>query len=290
MNLAEEDFEDLEEIQSENDKNEIKEIVLHNIKVIHTSSDEEIEKLKTEIHPNDLVSTPTSLKPCEICGIKISEKNFENHVKSCKQKFESKFKKKRQFECEFCEASFDVKAVLQRHIKTLHEKVRLFCDLCPKSFTTTQNWKKHQLAVHEGQNKKNCKKCDMSFNDDRSLKTHEEIKHLEVRFKCLKCPKSSKSTLWLAAHIRSHLAEKGKKYFDQFPQNSQGKMKILVGKVKILEGIMNIPEGEMKIQEGKMKTSEGKTKVSVGKMRLSVGKMKISGGKIKISVDKIING
>ena len=214
MDLKEEDFEDVEEIKSEISETETpKEIVLHNVKVIHTSSDEEMEtaEIKTELHPEEIISTPKILKPCEICGIKISDKNFENHVKSCKQKFESKFKKKRRFECEICEASFDVKAVLQRHVKTLHEKVRLFCDLCPKSFTTTQNWKKHMESVHEGKNRKNCKKCDMSFNDDRSLKIHDEIKHLEIRFKCLKCPKSSKSTLWLAAHIKSHLAEKGEK-------------------------------------------------------------------------------
>ena len=152
-----------------------------------------------------LIFIAAKLLPCKFCGKPVSAKQSEIHMSKCEIKYNKKYSVVRRFQCEQCVASFDVKACLQRHVRSFHEKVRLFCDKCPKSFTNAQNWKKHQLSVHEGIKRYPCQNCNLSFENQFSLITHDDIEHKMTRFKCPKCPKSSTSQNWLKMHLDTHL-------------------------------------------------------------------------------------
>ena len=145
------------------------------------------------------------LHSCKFCGKPVSAKQLDTHLSKCEIKYKKKYSVVRRFQCEQCVASFDVKACLQRHVRSFHEKVRLFCDKCPKSFTNLQNYKKHQLSVHEGIKRYACQNCTLSFENQFSLITHDDIEHKKIRFKCPKCPKSSTSQNWLKKHMDTHL-------------------------------------------------------------------------------------
>ena len=75
--------------------------------------------------------------------------------------------------CKTCEASFEGKGHLNRHVSSVHEGKKPFkCNVCNASFTSNQSMKIHINSVHEGKKPFKCNICDVSFAYKVSLKKH----------------------------------------------------------------------------------------------------------------------
>ena len=58
---------------------------------------------------------------------------------------------------------------MKRHIKTVHEKIKIAkCDLCSKEFNTELSKKRHVQSVHEGKIY-GCDNCEKEFRYPASL-------------------------------------------------------------------------------------------------------------------------
>jgi uncharacterized Zn-finger protein len=52
-------------------------------------------------------------------------------------------------ECSICEKNFVVKNSLQRHINSVHEKIKPYqCSICEKNFAQKHHLQKHIESVH----------------------------------------------------------------------------------------------------------------------------------------------
>ena len=93
------------------------------------------------------------------------------------------------FKCSNCNASFDWKSSLKRHVRTVHEKNRPFqCNVCDKKFHTNVQLKIHNESNHPFK----CKVCSKKFIAKLHLKTHNSIHH-QMQYednerKKLECP------------------------------------------------------------------------------------------------------
>ena len=57
----------------------------------------------------------------------------------------------KQHACEICYSKFWKKSNKERHVRAVHEKLKLFpCDRCDKSFSEKGHFKEHVETVHEG--------------------------------------------------------------------------------------------------------------------------------------------
>ena len=83
------------------------------------------------------------------------------------------------FKCELCSSTFTVKSSLEKHINSIHKKIRYNCDHCDKSYTQRQNLTFHVLKVHKGV-RYNCNHCNSVFKQKIGLKKHTISKHLPI--------------------------------------------------------------------------------------------------------------
>jgi uncharacterized Zn-finger protein len=77
------------------------------------------------------------------------------------------------YQCETCQYVFTLKSNLQRHIKTVHEKLKPFqCEICKKTFGHRQNFLDHIKFVHDKIKNVTCNKCGKGFTNLKVLKAH----------------------------------------------------------------------------------------------------------------------
>ena len=74
-------------------------------------------------------------------------------------------KKRRDFKCIICDASFNLKSNLKVHIASVHEGKKPFkCNVCDASFARNAILRSHFSSVHEEKNLSNVSFiCDASF-------------------------------------------------------------------------------------------------------------------------------
>ena len=75
--------------------------------------------------------------------------------------------------CKTCDASFEGKGNLDRHVSSVHEGKKPFkCNICNASFARKNHLKTHVASVHEGKKPFKCNICDASFSQKPRLSTH----------------------------------------------------------------------------------------------------------------------
>ena len=76
------------------------------------------------------------------------------------------------------------------------------CSQCNKSFSSKQNLEKHLDSVHLKLKPFNCNQCDKSFPSKQNLDRHTDTVHLKIKaFECTKCNESFS----LKHHLKSHV-------------------------------------------------------------------------------------
>ncbi|EDS36250.1 zinc finger protein 197 [Culex quinquefasciatus] len=168
---------------------------------------------------------------CDVCGFRTTGKNsllvhMERHKASG------------QYQCEFCQKSFNVEQDRFLHIKRMHEKqVTLWkcdtcglefkrkstlefhelvhqnvfahlCMQCGSKFKTTMALKRHIFKVH-GEKTRACPHCDRKYHEKYALTDHIESSHgIQMRFFCDVCVEWFDSQEKLAIHVVRHSSPK----------------------------------------------------------------------------------
>ena len=83
----------------------------------------------------------------------------------------------RKFTCDICNKDFANKPNLQRHVNSVHVKVKINCEFCNYRSTTKSNLKKHINTVHLKLKPFQCDECDYSCGQSGTLKTHVDSVH-----------------------------------------------------------------------------------------------------------------
>ena len=128
---------------------------------------------------------------------------------------------KKPFKCNFCEANFNHKHHLKKHIKVHeagHEGKKPFkCNVCDTRFAKNITMKAHILTIHEnksGEKIFQCSHCDSQFKYNRSLTYHISHVHGGKKpvFKCDQCTKQYHHK----SHLNKHIVKvhNGKKSFE----------------------------------------------------------------------------
>ena len=79
--------------------------------------------------------------------------------------------------CPICKKKFFDRPGLNRHIRTIHEKIKIAkCDLCSQAFNTEWSKNRHIKSVHEGKIY-DCNECEKEFSYPASLLKHKKKHH-----------------------------------------------------------------------------------------------------------------
>ena len=121
--------------------------------------------------------------------------------------------------CAHCEETFPGHKSFRIHMRTVHPEVRDYkCTDCEKAFRVKENLVLHFKHVHLGvkyaqrpkkpykpKPRKQCPKCDKSFQNNSLLKDHIDVVHEgKIPYVCPHCGKGFKSGKGLTGHIAIH--------------------------------------------------------------------------------------
>lgn len=88
--------------------------------------------------------------------------------------------------CSECSETFSSRCAYNRHLTTIHEKLRLYnCRICDKSFGRGDILKNHIMNIHRiGIGEMfNCSECGKQFKNQKTLNVHKSA-HNQIGFKC----------------------------------------------------------------------------------------------------------
>jgi uncharacterized Zn-finger protein len=135
---------------------------------------------------------------CPMCGKGFAQKvKMQRHEKSVHQKI-------KEFKCTYpgCDKAFSEASNLERHIKNIHKQVKSFvCGHkgCNKAYVDQDSLIEHQ-QVHSGYVCKNCKKI---FTRKTNLKSHMLEHNGELPHKCPTCGKGFAQKVKMERHEKS---------------------------------------------------------------------------------------
>jgi len=115
---------------------------------------------------------------------------------------------KKRFVCDDCGYAFGYKFALERHVNSVHLKLKPFkCNQCENSFSSESNLKKHVLAVHDKLKPFKCSLCSFKCSQKYHLNKHILAVHEKLKpFKCPHCERSFSMKCNLIIHARVILA------------------------------------------------------------------------------------
>ena len=147
-------------------------------------------KQKSEKHyriaSKTIKTRPQQLKVCEAnyTSAQLNKKIVKKEHKLANNTKENKNvtidNKSKQFlhnTCPICKKNFFDRPGLNRHIRTIHEKIKIAkCDLCSQAFNTEWSKNRHIKSVHEGKIY-DCNECEKEFSYPASLLKHKKKHH-----------------------------------------------------------------------------------------------------------------
>ncbi|XP_046975822.1 zinc finger protein 431-like [Vanessa cardui] len=112
--------------------------------------------------------------------------------------------------CHTCGHSFNDITNLNKHITTVHDKLKLYkCTLCPKEFSSNKTLKVH-TRLHTGERPYVCNTCDKAFISHSNLSKHKTKHENKEKFGGIYICKFCKSAFdhrgLYTSHLRSHIA------------------------------------------------------------------------------------
>lgn len=175
-------------------------ILVKVIKKQETNNDKEIEIKEVE---NEIENLKNEIKI-------ETEENVSGEENESEKKIEVLYKilNDGKYTCDICQATFEQKSKILRHLKGKHSFHRPFkCSTCPKAFKYKCDLKSHCLTHQEIDSNLMhfCDKCDYRSKTRNNLKAHYIRKHTDdYKYFCEHCGKKFKMEWDLKFHIGTH--------------------------------------------------------------------------------------
>jgi KRAB domain-containing zinc finger protein len=117
----------------------------------------------------------------------------------------------RKYTCEECGNSFTQVSSLQDHMKSIHPsdkelaKIECICLVCQAQFETSINLNEHQINRHNMSDVKSCNRCETHWTSVETLQKHVAETHKLIVFPCELCDKTFTQPFSKRSHItRTH--------------------------------------------------------------------------------------
>lgn len=140
---------------------------------------------------------------CDQCDYKCSTNgNLQKHIKSVHDKI-------KDYACDKCKFKSSTNVDLQKHIKNVHNKAKDFgCDQCDAKFSTNGNLQRHIKAVHDKIKDFGCDQCDFKCLEDSTLQHHIRSVHDKLKpHGCDNCNYKFSTNGHLQRHIKTCTGE-----------------------------------------------------------------------------------
>ncbi|KAK6635370.1 hypothetical protein RUM44_000621 [Polyplax serrata] len=153
-------------------------------------------KLKSE--PKNTTIKEKRFFKCDICKKVFNRRfNFERHL--IVHSGES-------LTCHTCGKQYRRQSVLDRHIKVVHQKIRLgnpSCSYCNKIFSSSQSLEDH-YRTHTGERPFICEVCGKDFRARPNLVAHKKIHTGELPYSCTLCDYRCRLKSTFVDHCQRH--------------------------------------------------------------------------------------
>lgn len=131
----------------------------------------------------------------------------ENDCESSPNCAQNQAGQERPYTCSVCEAAFNKRSRLKRHV-VVHSRRKVFpCEECEAEFPRRSELKRH-MVVHTGKKPISCKECQATFDWPCHLKRHMMVHTGEKSFICKECGDNFALACHLKSHMRTHTGEK----------------------------------------------------------------------------------
>ena len=107
-----------------------------------------------------------------------------------------------KYDCEQCHKTYSCRSSLSKHIKMIHQGVKVACDQCEYQASQKSDLNKHIQTKHEGV-KYACGQCGSQFSQKGSLNIHIQSKHEGVKYTCDQCDYHFTNQSTLSRHVKS---------------------------------------------------------------------------------------